>query len=110
MLLIAMQNDADGFKQTYVNFVAHQRQNKRPLQTFANLHQYVLDCDQILDNHTPLVIPPRHAHHSDSFPSNSNSDDEVATLSAYLSNLGCDNNMLCCFEVFAGQQQRRPPR
>ena len=75
MLSTAMQHDADGFKQTYMNFVAHQQQNKRPLQTFANIHECVLDCVQILDHTNPLVSPPRQAHHSDSFPSNSNSDD-----------------------------------
>ena len=105
-----MQHDKDGLNHTYMNFVAHQWHTKRPLQTFANLHQYVLDCVHILDNTTPMVSPPRHAHHSDSFPSKSNSDDEVATLSAYLSNLGCDDNMLRHFEVFASQQQHRPPR
>ena len=109
MLSTAMQHDADGLKQTYMNFVAHQRQNKQPLQTFANLHKYVLDYVQILNLTNPLVSPPHQAHYSDSFPSNSNSDDEVVMMSAYLSNLGCDNDMLHRFEVLASQQQRRLP-
>ena len=112
MLSSAIHGDTanGGLNHTYMNFVAHQRYSGQPLQTFTNLHEYVLDCAQILDNHTPLVSPPPHAHHSNSFPSDSNSDDEVTTLSAYVSNLGCDNNMLRCFEVFAGQRQRCPLR
>ena len=98
-----------GLNHTYMNFVSHQRYSGQPLQAFTDLHQYVLDYDQILNNHTPLVSPPRHSRHYNSFPSNSNSGDEFAMLSAYLSNLGCDNNMLRHFEVFAGQLQRRPP-
>ena len=31
-------------------------------------------------------------------------------LNAYLSNLGCNNDMLHYFEVFVAQRQRRPPR
>ena len=86
-----------------MNFVAHQRQNKKPLQNFANLHEYVIDCVQIVDLTNPLVSPPRHAHHYDSFPSDTDSDDEVTTLSAYLSNLGCNDDMLRRFEVFIAQ-------
>ena len=90
----------NGLNQTYMNFVAHQRLGGQPVKVFQDLHQYVLDCSQILDNHDPMVSPPRQAHISDFLLSDSNSDDEVAMLSAFLGNLGCNNNMLCCFEFF----------
>ena len=95
MLSSVIRKDKNnGLNQTYMNFVAHQQLGGRPVQVFNNLHQYVLDFSQILDNHDPLDSPPRHAHVSKSFPSDSNSDDEVATLSAFLRNLGCDDDML----------------
>ena len=110
MLSTAMHHDEQGFKQTYITFVAHQRQNNKLLQTFANLHKYVVDCVQIVDLTNPLVSPPHHAHHSDYFPSDTDSDDEVTKLSAYLSDLGCNDDMLRRFEVLAAQQQRCPQR
>ena len=88
-----------------MNFIAQRKLAGKLIQVLQDLHQYILDCSQILDNHDPMVSPLHHAHVSDSFPSNSNSDDDVATLHAFLSNLGCIQDMLRHCEVLAGQQQ-----
>lgn len=74
------------------------------------LHEYIDKCSQLLDNHDPMIIPPFHAHVSISVPSDINNDDDIATLSAFPGgNMGCSNEVLCRFEVFAGQQQQGSP-
>ena len=93
-----------------MNFVQQSKLAGQPIHVFTYLHQHILDCFQVLYNNQPLVSPLRYAYVYNSFTYDSNSDDEISTLSAYLGNMGCSHEMIRCFEVFAGQWLQHPPR